>query len=98
MQVVWIKPWTFQFTAEALTIMISWHGTRAWQADWDGRVLALLLSGEYTRKGTARDDMIYVAMNMYWETLPFELPGLTEEGNEEDAAEFVKGAKSMLQR
>ena len=30
--------------------------------------------------------------------VPFELPGLTEEGNEEDAAEFVKGAKSMLQR
>jgi len=58
---------------------ISWHGTRAWQADWDGRVLALLLSGEHTRNGTARDDMIYVAMNMYWETLPFELPGLPAE-------------------
>ncbi|MCK9463557.1 MAG: alpha-amylase family glycosyl hydrolase, partial [Proteobacteria bacterium] len=55
---------------------ISWHGIRAWQADWDGRVLAFLLCGDHAKNGNAKDDMIYVAMNMYWDALPFELPGL----------------------
>ncbi len=55
---------------------ISWHGTRAWNADWSGRVLAFLLCGEHAKNGRARDDLIYVGMNMYWEALPFELPGL----------------------
>jgi len=55
---------------------ISWHGTQAWQPDWDGRVLAFLLCGEHAKNGGARDDMIYVALNMYWDALPFELPGL----------------------
>jgi len=49
---------------------LSWHGTQAWNADWHGRVIALMLDGRHT------DDSIYVALNMYWETLPFELPRL----------------------
>ena len=49
---------------------LSWHGTQAWNADWHGRVIALMLNGRHT------DDSIYVALNMYWETLPFELPRL----------------------
>jgi glycogen operon protein len=57
---------------------ISWHGTRAWQPDWGGRVLAFMLCGRYVKAGTAPDDFIYVAMNMYWEALPFELPQLPE--------------------
>jgi isoamylase len=55
---------------------ISFHGTRAWQPDWEGRVLAFLLCGDHAKGGTVRDDMIYVAMNMHWDALPFELPGL----------------------
>jgi len=55
---------------------ISWHGTQAWQPDWDGRVLAFLLCGEHAKNGAARDDAIYVAINMYWDALPFALPGL----------------------
>ncbi len=57
---------------------ISWHGTRAWQPDWGGRVLAFMLCGRYVKAGTAPDDFIYVAMNMYWEALPLELPQLPE--------------------
>jgi len=57
---------------------ISWHGTQAWQPDWGGRVLAFMLCGNYARDGTATDDFIYVAMNMYWEALPFELPRLPD--------------------
>jgi isoamylase len=59
---------------------ISWHGTRAWYADWSGtsRVLAFLLCGKHAKGGTVQDDYVYVAMNMYHETLAFEPPGLPE--------------------
>jgi isoamylase len=55
---------------------ISWHGTRAWQADWSdaSRVLAFMLCGTHAREGAVKDDTLYVAVNMYWEALPFELP------------------------
>ncbi len=55
---------------------ISWHGTQAWQADWSGtsRVLAFMLCGRHAKEGTASDENIYVAANMYWESLTFELP------------------------
>jgi glycogen operon protein len=57
---------------------ISWHGTQAWRPDWGGRVLAFMLCGRHAKGGEASDDFIYVAMNMYWEALPFELPCLPE--------------------
>lgn len=57
---------------------ISWHGTRAWNSDWGGQVIAFLLCGKHAKAGTAEDNYVYVAMNMYWETLAFELPGLPE--------------------
>jgi len=55
---------------------ISWHGTQAWRPDWGGRVLAFMLCGRHAKGGSATDDFIHVAMNMYWEALPFELPRL----------------------
>ena len=55
---------------------ITWHGTRAWQADWNGNVIAFLLSGKHAKGGTVDDDFIYVGINMHWDALPFELPGL----------------------
>jgi len=36
------------------------------------------LNGKYAKDGTNPDDFIYVAMNMYWEALPFELPRLPD--------------------
>jgi glycogen operon protein len=42
-------------------------------------VLAFMLCGQYAKDGAASDDFIYVAMNMYWEALPFELPRLPDE-------------------
>jgi glycogen operon protein len=57
----------------------SWHGTQAWRADWTpaSRTLAFLLDGPHA-PGPAGDESIYVAMNMYWEALEFELPALAD--------------------
>ncbi|HEC69922.1 MAG TPA: glycogen debranching enzyme GlgX [Candidatus Omnitrophica bacterium] len=57
---------------------ITWHGTQAWNADWSGtsRTLAFMLCGKHAKGGTARDNNIYVAMNMHWEPHTFELPKL----------------------
>jgi glycogen operon protein len=35
-----------------------------------------MLCGKHARQGWDVDDYIYVAMNMYWDALPFEIPGL----------------------
>jgi glycogen operon protein len=57
---------------------ISWHGTQAWHADWSetSRVIAFMLCGKHAKNGTARDNHLYVALNFYWDALPFELPRL----------------------
>ena len=57
---------------------ITWHGTRAWNADWSeaSRTLAFMLCGKHARGGTEVDDYIYVGMNMHWENQMFELPKL----------------------
>lgn len=62
---------------------ISWHGTQAWNADWSSssRVLAFMLDGKQARGGMVEDDDIYVAMNMHWDSLWFELPRLPEGKN-----------------
>ena len=59
---------------------ISWHGVRAWQPDWSGdsRILAFMLCGKHAHNGQSQDNYIYVAMNMHWETHPFELPELPQ--------------------
>ncbi len=55
---------------------ITWHGTRAWNADWSGtsRALAFMLCGKHAKGGSVEDDQIYVAMNTYWDALDFEVP------------------------
>lgn len=60
---------------------ISFHGTQAWNADWSdsSRVLAFLLDGGHAKNGCTSDDMIYVAANMHWDALPFELPHLPKD-------------------
>ncbi|MDX2272342.1 MAG: glycogen debranching protein GlgX [Cyanobacteriota bacterium] len=59
---------------------ITWHGTQAWNADWSegSRVIAFMLSGKHAKEGSANDDFIYVALNVYWDALPFQLPRLPE--------------------
>ena len=52
---------------------ISFHGTRAWAPDFSpgSRCLAFLLCRKHTQDQQAD---IYVAMNMYWQALPFQIP------------------------
>jgi len=52
----------------------SWHGIKAWNADWsrNSLILAFMLSGQET-------NCIYTAMNMHWEMHGFELPRLPED-------------------
>ncbi len=54
------------------TPQMIWHGTQPWLADWSSgsRVLA------FHRVGPAATglDVVYVAMNMHWDTLEFGLP------------------------
>jgi len=58
---------------------ISWHGTKAWNADWseDNQVLAFMLCGKHAKEGTVQDNYIYIAVNMHWDALWFELPNVS---------------------
>ncbi|MFB2938881.1 glycogen debranching protein GlgX [Aerosakkonemataceae cyanobacterium BLCC-F154] len=60
---------------------ISWHGVYAWKPDWASycRTLAFMVCGKHAKGGTVKDDSIYVAMNMHWESHWFELPKLPSE-------------------
>jgi glycogen operon protein len=53
---------------------LTWHGVRAWNADFSSgsRILAFMYCD--ARGGTASGSAVYAAMNSYWETLPFEPP------------------------
>lgn len=55
---------------------ITFHGAKAWQPDWsDGsRSLAYMLCGGHAKSGFLPDDDVYVAMNMFWEPLWYEIP------------------------
>jgi isoamylase len=55
---------------------ISWHTTRSWDTNWNGRTIAFMLCGKHAKNGTAEDDYIYVATNMHWEAHSFEIPVL----------------------
>jgi len=59
---------------------ITWHGTQAWNADWsdNSRTLAFMLCGKHAKEVTEEDNDIYVAMNMHWETLWFDIPRLSD--------------------
>lgn len=57
---------------------ITWHGVKAWNADWGeySRTIAFMLCGKHAKGGTVEDTMLYMAINMYWEGLTFEIPAL----------------------
>jgi glycogen operon protein len=50
---------------------VSFHGNQAYHPDWSGRTLAFMLCGAHSEHP---DDDLYVAVNSYWDALPFELP------------------------
>jgi isoamylase len=54
---------------------VSWHGMRAWAADWSpgSRLLAMMRSG---RRADGDVDHVYLAANAHWEGHTVELPGL----------------------
>ncbi|MBE9461779.1 glycogen debranching protein GlgX [Dyadobacter subterraneus] len=58
---------------------ISFHGTQAWKPDYSdsSKCLAFMLDGAHAKNGSIKDDMIYVAMNTYWDALYYELPVLS---------------------
>ena len=41
-------------------------------------MLAFMLCGQHAKRGAVADDYVYVAMNMHWESHPFELPALPD--------------------
>lgn len=59
---------------------INWHGTQLNKPDWFGfsRVLAFTIAGAFSgNNGNTdkfKDEDIHVMMNMYWESLTFEIP------------------------
>jgi len=59
---------------------ITWHGTRAWDADWSNgsRVIAFMLCGRHAKGGKVRDNTIYIAANSHFGSLEFELPRAPE--------------------
>jgi glycogen operon protein len=52
---------------------VVWHGTTAWQPDWSPESRSLAFTVRSGRKSSA-EDVLYVALNMYWEPLTFALP------------------------
>jgi glycogen operon protein len=57
---------------------LSWFSTEALSGDEkDERLtLAFMLAGAYAKGGLAKDDDIFVALNMHWEDQSFALPKL----------------------
>jgi isoamylase len=55
-----------------------WHGVQAWNADWSpgARTLAFLLRERQAGQGGNTNPVLYMALNAYWDALPFQLPEL----------------------
>ena len=59
---------------------ITWHGTKVWSPDWgsESRTLAFMLCGKHAQGGEDVDNYLYMAINMHWSDLEFELPPLPD--------------------
>ncbi|MEO1762044.1 MAG: glycogen debranching protein GlgX [Cyanobacteria bacterium J06629_18] len=57
---------------------ITWHGIKAWNPDFSNhsRTIAFMLCGKKDGESKNKDNYIYIAMNMHWETHCFEIPNL----------------------
>lgn len=61
---------------------IAFHGLRPYKPGWSrGHILAFTLGGYYAKGSLAKDDHIYIAMNMHWEKKRFRLPNLPDNTN-----------------
>ncbi len=58
---------------------VSWHGHKAWNADWspESRFLAFMLRQRLPHM----NDCLYAAFNMHWEPASIELPEPTDGDN-----------------
>jgi glycogen operon protein len=58
--------------AHTSPLEVSWHGHRAWNADWspESRFLAYTLRQRLTHM----NDSLYAAFNMHWDAVDIELP------------------------
>lgn len=58
---------------------ISWHGTKAWDADWSetSRCIAVMFNGRNPSE-SGEDDFIYAAFNSHWEPHDFQPPELPQ--------------------
>lgn len=55
---------------------ISFHSTTAWNDNytWDTHEIGVMFAGK--NKNSSKDDIIYIAINSFWEKKEFELPNL----------------------
>ncbi|MDG4596838.1 MAG: glycogen debranching protein GlgX [Candidatus Contendobacter sp.] len=55
-----------------------WHGVHAWNADWSpgSRTVAFMLRERQAGQGGNTNPVLYMALNAYWDALPFQLPEL----------------------
>jgi isoamylase len=61
---------------EAWFPSLTWHGIRAWKADWSAH--SRLVAVMFSHAGDGDRDCVYLAANSYWEPLTVELPALPE--------------------
>lgn len=75
----------------------SLHGTMPWdqQLAWDTRVLGVMFAG---RDGQGRDDILYLAMNMFWEPVELQLPELPAPYCWYPAVDTFRGAEAVIRK
>jgi glycogen operon protein len=68
------------FELSAIPADFIWHGLRPWNADWSlsSRTLAFMLRERQAGQGGNTNPVLYMALNAYWDALPFDLPELPE--------------------
>jgi isoamylase len=54
--------------------MLTWHGTRAWNADWSAH--NRLVAAMFYHVDGGRHDCVYIAANSYWKPLTVQPPSL----------------------
>jgi isoamylase len=62
---------------------ISWFSPELTEPDYsyESRALAFMLCGRHAKGGTIKDNSLYVAMNMHWQSRSFQVP-VSSEGEE----------------
>lgn len=76
---------------------MSCHSLKPWDEDysWDSRLVCVMFAGQ--REDTGEDDLVYLAVNAYWEPLEIELPGLPEGKCWIPVADTARGRNSVIE-